>query len=74
MYLGENRRWVSLTKPKSLLTICSTPEDAGCQVGGLIHLVAIALMNAHIAGHIACLLYTSPSPRDGLLSRMPSSA
>ena len=23
---------------------------------------------------IACLLYTSPSPRDGLLSRMPSSA
>ena len=23
---------------------------------------------------ILCLLYTSPSPRDGLLSRMPSSA
>ena len=23
---------------------------------------------------IRCLLYTSPSPRDGLLSRMPSSA
>ena len=23
---------------------------------------------------INCLLYTSPSPRDGLLSRMPSSA
>ena len=25
-------------------------------------------------GYRACLLYTSPSPRDGLLSRMPSSA
>ena len=25
-------------------------------------------------GALACLLYTSPSPRDGLLSRMPSSA
>ena len=25
-------------------------------------------------GPHACLLYTSPSPRDGLLSRMPSSA
>ena len=25
-------------------------------------------------GLLACLLYTSPSPRDGLLSRMPSSA
>ena len=24
--------------------------------------------------HMGCLLYTSPSPRDGLLSRMPSSA
>ena len=24
--------------------------------------------------NILCLLYTSPSPRDGLLSRMPSSA
>ena len=29
-----------------------------------------------LAGELACdcLLYTSPSPRDGLLSRMPSSA
>ena len=27
-----------------------------------------------IEGLHACLLYTSPSPRDGLLSRMPSSA
>ena len=25
-------------------------------------------------GFTSCLLYTSPSPRDGLLSRMPSSA
>ena len=25
-------------------------------------------------GANTCLLYTSPSPRDGLLSRMPSSA
>ena len=36
---------------------------------------------AHELGHLVlraagypCLLYTSPSPRDGLLSRMPSSA
>ena len=27
-----------------------------------------------IKGGDPCLLYTSPSPRDGLLSRMPSSA
>ena len=32
-------------------------------------------LDAHFAAqHWLCLLYTSPSPRDGLLSRMPSSA
>ena len=30
--------------------------------------------NYIIVGYLACLLYTSPSPRDRLLSRMPSSA
>ena len=29
---------------------------------------------AWVAEGNTCLLYTSPSPRDGLLSRMPSSA
>ena len=30
--------------------------------------------NKRISVSVSCLLYTSPSPRDGLLSRMPSSA
>ena len=33
--------------------------------------VQIAILTTRINN---CLLYTSPSPRDGLLSRMPSSA
>ena len=35
-----------------------------------------AIWDAELQGAVfdACLLYTSPSPRDGLLSRMPSSA
>ena len=39
-------------------------------------IVSITLMaiNSIAAPKFACLLYTSPSPRDGLLSRMPSSA
>ena len=32
------------------------------------------IQTTKITGLIVCLLYTSPSPRDGLLSRMPSSA
>ena len=35
----------------------------------------IRLNSSAGTGHFyTCLLYTSPSPRDGLLSRMPSSA
>ena len=30
--------------------------------------------NLYVGVVVTCLLYTSPSPRDGLLSRMPSSA
>ena len=36
--------------------------------------VATAFLNAPMPESEDCLLYTSPSPRDGLLSRMPSSA
>ena len=35
---------------------------------------ASGLANKDAAYGCICLLYTSPSPRDGLLSRMPSSA
>ena len=35
---------------------------------------ALAALEGKEEGINACLLYTSPSPRDGLLSRMPSSA
>ena len=31
-------------------------------------------LSSFMGNNISCLLYTSPSPRDGLLSRMPSSA
>ena len=37
-------------------------------------LAGFGLSPASIARLQGCLLYTSPSPRDGLLSRMPSSA
>ena len=40
--------------------------------------LAVSLENPdaiiHFAAYIDCLLYTSPSPRDATLSRMPSSA
>ena len=36
--------------------------------------VSVGSVNGEIRQAKVCLLYTSPSPRDGLLSRMPSSA
>ena len=45
--------------------------------GDLIFRIEDTDSNRFVPGaeeYILCLLYTSPSPRDGLLSRMPSSA
>ena len=41
---------------------------------GLFDLKIKAVGDLDVDQHHTCLLYTSPSPRDGLLSRMPSSA
>ena len=50
-------------------------EVCRTEVAELASLVAaLPAARAATADLVACLLYTSPSPRDGLLSRMPSSA
>src|SRR5664279_1806862 len=48
------------------------PSVIRCNRGDTLHLT----FSSDDTGHsfYLCLLYTSPSPRDGLLSRMPSSA
>ena len=46
-------------------------------IAGPSEIVVVADNNNNpdwVASDLFCLLYTSPSPRDGLLSRMPSSA
>ena len=50
----------------SVSNVESVTDDFGTVVNDVLQL------NCTDTGH--CLLYTSPSPRDGLLSRMPSSA
>ena len=51
-------------------------DDAGYIKAGITfyHTGAITMHGVISAQIMPCLLYTSPSPRDGLLSRMPSSA
>ena len=50
-------------------TVCVVGES-----GSGKSLTARAVMGLLPAPHVRCLLYTSPSPRDATLSRMPSSA
>ena len=50
------------------ISITARPNDLIADAGGNS---TTFLANSFIT---TCLLYTSPSPRDGLLSRMPSSA
>ena len=58
------------TIPKSTLQRLKKLTDTGGSKAAAAALAQLAIA----AGLYACLLYTSPSPRDGLLSRMPSSA
>ena len=58
---------VSFLKELDWKKLWLLPNTAGCQTAE--EAIRIAFL-----GHEFCLLYTSPSPRDGLLSRMPSSA
>ena len=58
---------ISSNKMRSLLTMLGI-------IIGISSVIIITTIGGSIQSTLTCLLYTSPSPRDGLLSRMPSSA
>ena len=49
-------------------------EKAGEIIPAVVSVVTAARDGSETPFHMPCLLYTSPSPRDATLSRMPSSA
>ena len=53
--------------PKTFRSADEGPADANTDISTGFNYATNSNVNP-------CLLYTSPSPRDGLLSRMPSSA
>ena len=57
-------------RPKPEEEKCADPAKARARA--LDALASREMSSAQL--YERCLLYTSPSPRDGLLSRMPSSA
>ena len=53
-----------------------TRDNVSVKVSAVVYFRVIDPRKAvvEVENYLYCLLYTSPSPRDGLLSRMPSSA
>ena len=63
---ASNLIWYANTAQAGAITL---PDATASNVGMVIKII-VGTTN----WSTTCLLYTSPSPRDGLLSRMPSSA
>ena len=63
--LGGCRMWNYKSEDEAIIDVLRLSK-------GMTYKASIAGLN--LGGGKACLLYTSPSPRDATLSRMPSSA
>ena len=61
--------FVTIVKEHGMLLLCKIKKS---QDKNTKENATLAVINVYWCE--GCLLYTSPSPRDGLLSRMPSSA
>ena len=79
LFLNENvgwRRWCSIVAGFIGVLLIIQPGGVAFDSAVLWAVLAMAALSIRdlTTRLIPCLLYTSPSPRDGLLSRMPSSA
>eukprot|EP01016_Furgasonia_blochmanni_P026505 TRINITY_DN28134_c0_g1_i1.p1 TRINITY_DN28134_c0_g1~~TRINITY_DN28134_c0_g1_i1.p1 ORF type:complete len:320 (+),score=62.84 TRINITY_DN28134_c0_g1_i1:65-1024(+) len=80
--VGDARTVIDVHEPLSLFSVLKTIKQNFVtknvktteQFKLETHLDHLNCSSSHHEGPMTCLLYTSPSPRDGLLSRMPSSA
>ena len=72
---GKGLSYNNLVDTESALSCVNQFKDPSCVIVKHANPCGVSeAKNIMAAYNNACLLYTSPSPRDGLLSRMPSSA
>ena len=65
---------IKLVTGEEIFALVSVDENDGDPILLLMNPVVMKVMRNHVGQYVNCLLYTSPSPRDATLSRMPSSA
>ena len=74
----EDRHTLSIQLANQIINTANNRLQEGMDpvdvAAGMRHAAANFTAFAIANSEAPCLLYTSPSPRDGLLSRMPSSA
>ena len=68
------REGLNLTLPASSVPLSGLMSRFASQRVPVINMLRIRKLAERYGLPYACLLYTSPSPRDATLSRMPSSA
>ena len=66
--------WAKLPPPSEEAKAKAEEAKAKAAETAKMDAEALGKYQDQVAERYICLLYTSPSPRDGLLSRMPSSA
>ena len=72
---SQAKKWNKIIKIGRTHLQDATPLSLGQEFSGYAAQIKSNLKRINTsASGLFCLLYTSPSPRDGLLSRMPSSA
>ena len=73
---SKNNQDINWQKRKYSIDDVLDDSNLGINLGqsNLIDVDLDCDLAVHFGSLFLCLLYTSPSPRDGLLSRMPSSA
>ena len=74
-FLGNEKYYNDFLQSKAGLVLAPKVLQEAPAGIAIVHVENPSLAFSLIADHFAtCLLYTSPSPRDGATSRMPSSA
>ena len=77
-YTAKNNLALQFLKSKDI-KILKFPDEVLIKLKGISKEILTEIsktdsITQEVYNSYICLLYTSPSPRDGLLSRMPSSA